>query len=89
MRLPHWGAKHRDKSVLRLLPGLLATLIPLAILLLLPTLILLVSGRVVNYELLFAYLPGIMLILSVGAILNLVKLVGRVLILARRDRTEP
>ncbi len=58
----------------------IALLIPVAILLLLPTLILSLTGRGVNYAVLIAYLPDIMLLLVVSAALNCLTLIAYLLI---------
>ncbi len=78
---PAWARK-AQRPIVRAV-GLLTPLIPLAILLLLPTLMLTLIGQAVDYGLLFAYLPDIMLLLMITAALGVVTVVVRAWMLLR------
>ncbi len=79
-----WVTKARARSRVSVVFGLLTLLIPVVILLLLPTLILALTGRALrDYGLVFALLPDVMLFLFVSIALGALTLVVRILLLVR------
>jgi hypothetical protein len=84
-----WAIKARTRSRLSVVFGLLTLLIPVVILLLLPTLILALTGRALrDYGLIFALLPDVMLFLFVSIALGALTLLVRVFLLARSASNE-
>jgi len=82
-----WAKKARERSRIAVVPGLLTLLIPLAIFLLLPALILALTGRALgDYDLIFALLPDVMLFLFISIALGVLTFVVRMFLLARGAR---
>ncbi|HRW92071.1 MAG TPA: serine hydrolase domain-containing protein [Thermotogota bacterium] len=77
VRHPKWAHKWRGKSFARVFPGLLLPLVPMALLLLFPRLILWGSGRVIDFSTLIAYLPDVVLVLFLVGLLGVVRSVLR------------
>ncbi len=79
-----WAMKARERSRVAVGLGLIALLIPVAILLLLPALILTLTGRAVgDYGLIFALLPDVMLFLFISIALGLLTFIARIFLLVR------
>jgi uncharacterized BrkB/YihY/UPF0761 family membrane protein len=79
-----WAIKARTRSRLSVVFGLLTLLIPVVILLL-PTLILALTGRALrDYGLIFALLPDVMLFMFVSIALGALTLGVRIALLVRR-----
>jgi CubicO group peptidase (beta-lactamase class C family) len=79
-----WAETARQKSRIVVVFGLITLLAPMAILLLLPALILALTGRALgNYGLVFALLPDVMLFLFISVALGLLTLIARIFLLAR------
>jgi hypothetical protein len=79
-----WAMKVRERSRVAVGLGLIALLIPAAILLLLPALILTLTGRAVgDYGLIFALLPDVMLFLFISIALGLLTFIARIFLLVR------
>ncbi|GAB3330031.1 serine hydrolase domain-containing protein [Larkinella ripae] len=87
-RLPHWFERHRQRSVWRSWLLLLVRLLPLALFLLIPSLLTAISGRVLNWERIFLMMPDGVLGLGLVALVNLALVVTRVGWLYGRKHTS-
>ncbi len=76
-----WVAHTQGQSVVRRGLSLALLPIPLYVLLLLPSLSLMLIGRALNYDVLIAYLPDIMLLLAATATLSMLTLAARLFFL--------
>jgi len=82
-----WAISARQKSPLAVGFDLLALLIPVVILLLLPALVLALTGRALSsYDLIFALLPDVMLFLFISSALGLLTLIVRIGLLLGNTR---
>jgi len=84
-QLPEWARKNHERSLPLVMLDIVLTPIALYILIFLPNIVLLLSGRAVDHNLLIAYLPDVMLLLAIGSVLSTLRAVGKLLLLARRD----
>lgn len=83
-----WVKRTQGQTVARRGLSLAVLLIPLYVLLLLPSLILALTGRGLNYTLLIAYLPDIMLLLAVTATLSVLTVAVRLISWLRATSTR-
>ena len=72
LRLDYWRQRYQQRAVWRSWLFLLARLLPLITLLLIPSLLTAVSGRVLNWKRICLMMPDVILGLSLIALLNLV-----------------
>lgn len=79
-----WVETARERSRIAVFLGLVTLLIPVAIFLLLPTLVLILTGQALNdYGLIFAYMPDVMLWLFISMALGVLTFIVRMLLLVR------
>ncbi|XWX02483.1 serine hydrolase domain-containing protein [Aggregatilineales bacterium SYSU G02658] len=81
-----WVAHTQGQSVVRRGLSLALLPIPLYVLLLLPSLSLMLIGRALNYAVLIAYLPDIMLLLAATATLSMLTLAARLIFWLREHQ---
>jgi CubicO group peptidase (beta-lactamase class C family) len=84
-----WARRTADYTVGRRMLGLISPFVPLAILLLLPSLSLLIMQRAVDYETLLAYLPDVIGPLLFGAAIGTLTAVVRMVVIARGAARGP
>lgn len=68
--LRRWAAKSKDKPLWRLVPGIVWKFVPAALLVGLPSVVELFSGRVFSYKQLFLSMPDVVTWLSLSALLG-------------------
>lgn len=83
LRHPQWLESRRASSPTGIVVGALLPLWPLLSLLLLPTLILWVNGRAIDYDTLFAYLPDVVILLVLTGCIGGATTLARLLSIGR------
>lgn len=78
LRLGYWRQRYQQRAVWRSWLFILVRLFPLVTLLLIPSLLTAVSGRVLNWERICLMMPDVIMGLSLIALLNLVIVITRV-----------
>jgi CubicO group peptidase (beta-lactamase class C family) len=73
-----WAGRAQNWSTLRRAAALVGSLIPAFILVFLPQLVLLISGRTAPLKLLFSYLPDVLFILAAASVLGVTQFILRV-----------
>lgn len=78
MKAGAWAVEARCWKPFRRVLSLVANLLPALVLLFLPQIILLISGRTASYSLLFSYIPDVLLVLGAAGVLGIVQFILRV-----------